>query len=40
MKKTPTRIVWRQLFTTRRFLTKTYKLGCFNMSCLAALKVC
>jgi len=38
MKRTPTRIAWRQLFTIRRFLIETQKLGCFNMSCLAALK--
>jgi len=40
MKRTPTRIAWRQLFTVRWFLTKTQKLDCFIMSRLAALKAC
>jgi len=38
MKRTSARIAWQQLFTAKRFLTKSYKLDCFNMSCLAALK--
>jgi len=39
MKRTLPHIAWRQLFTARRFLTKTQKLDCFNMSRMVTLKV-